>query len=218
MARPRKVADQEQTSPKDQSLLQRLQDELQLNKSYLSLILGMLIIIVAGILVFNYLKANQALGPSQQTESPLPKETAEDVEVNKLPGKYTVKEEDTLFKIAQFYYKDGNMFDKIAQANKLASPDYIEIGQVLEIPKITDEVKLEQPTQKEELGTGGAVNQTAWGEKITGDSYTVQEGDWLSKIAGRAYGDIYAFDKIAKANDISNPNLIYPGQILKIPR
>lgn len=228
MVRPRKEVDQKQTSQKEQSLLQRLQDELQLNQSYLSLILGMLIIIVAGILVFNYLKTNQALGPSQQTESPAPKESQKDVEPDKLPGKYTVKEGDTLFKISQFYYQDGEEFIKVAQANQLANPDYIETGQVLEIPKLdlappstapSPSPKPDQTTQKQEdLGIGGADNQTAWGEKIIGDSYTVVEGDWLSKIAGRAYGDIYLFDKIAKANNISNPDLIFPGQILKIPR
>lgn len=216
MVRPRKEVNQKQTSQKEQSLLQRLQDELQLNQSYLSLILGILIIIVAGILVFNYLKTNQALGPSQQTESPLPKEAQKDVEPDNLPGEYNAKEGDTLFKIAQFYYKNGDKFDKIAEANKLTNPDYIEIGQVLKIPRLIDES--EQSSQKEELGTGGAINQTAWGEKITADTYTVKESDWLSKIAGRAYGDIYTFDKIAKANNILNPDLIYPGQVLKIPR
>lgn len=222
MVRPRKEVNQKQTSPKEQSLLQRLQDELQLNQSYLSLILGMLIIIVTGILVFNYLKTNQALGPSQQTESPLPKEAQKDVEPDNLPGRYNVKEGDTLFKIAQFYYKDGDKFDKIAEANKLASPDYIETGQVLEIPKLDIVSPTPSPSPitrtEEELGIGGDTNQTIWGEKIIGDSYTVVGGDWLSKIAGRTYGDIYAFDKIAKANNISNPDLIYPGQVLKIPR
>lgn len=224
MVRPRKEVNQKQTSQKEQSLLQRLQDELQLNKSYLSLILGMLIIIVAGILVFNYLKTNQALGPSQQIESPAPKEAQKDVEPDKLPGEYTVKEGDTLFKIAQFYYQDGEQFIKIAQTNKLASPDYIEVGQVLEIHKLElpspSPLPLPSPITRteEQLGIGGDTNQTIWGEKIKADTYTVVEGDWLSKIAGRAYGDIYLFDKIAKVNNISNPDLIYPGQVLKIPR
>jgi len=53
---------------------------------------------------------------------------------------------------------------------------------------------------------------------ITGDTYTVIEGDWLSTIAGRAYGDIYAFDKIAQANNIRNPDILEPGMVLKIPR
>ena len=59
---------------------------------------------------------------------------------------------------------------------------------------------------------------TQWGPKIEGNTYTVQEDDWLSKIAGRAYGDIFTFDKIAAANNLSNPDLIEPGMVLTIPR
>ena len=44
-------------------------------------------------------------------------------------------------------------------------------------------------------------------------SYIVKEGDTLSSIASQ-YGTTY--QDIAKANGISNPNLIYPGQTLKI--
>lgn len=190
----------------DQSLLQRLQAQLQLNQSYVGLILGLLIILVGGVLVFNYFKQNQAsLGPAEQTTESEQK----DVEPEDLPGKYTVKEGDTLFDIAQKYYNDGYQFTVIAQANKLENADVIDVGQVLDIPKV-------EILQGE--GTGGAVNQTIWGEKIEGDTYTVAEDDWLSKIAGRAYGDIMAYDKIAQANNISNPDLIEVGQVLKIPR
>lgn len=44
-------------------------------------------------------------------------------------------------------------------------------------------------------------------------SYTVKKGDTLSEIA-KQYGTTY--QDIAKANGISNPNLIYEGQTLKI--
>lgn len=44
--------------------------------------------------------------------------------------------------------------------------------------------------------------------------YTVVKGDTLSGIAAK-YGTTY--QKIAKANGIKNPNLIYPGQQFKIP-
>ena len=46
--------------------------------------------------------------------------------------------------------------------------------------------------------------------------YTVQEGDNLWKIAKRFYGNGWAFKVIAKENKIKNPDLIYPGQILRI--
>lgn len=194
------------------SLLGKLQSELNSNQSYLNLVLGLVIILVAGILVFNYLKKNQAdLGPAQQVTQ----EAQKDVEPQNLPGKYTIKEGDTLFTIAQTYYQDGYQYPKLITVNNIADENVLEVGQVLEIPKLEEATAVE--TQSD-LGTGGATNQTIWGEAITTDTYTVVEGDWLSKIAGRAYGDIMAFDKIAQANNISNPDLIEPGTVLTIPR
>jgi nucleoid-associated protein YgaU len=53
----------------------------------------------------------------------------------------------------------------------------------------------------------------------TGKSYTVLAGDSLSKIAKREYGDANAWKRIYDANRdiIKDPDLIYPGQTLKIP-
>lgn len=49
--------------------------------------------------------------------------------------------------------------------------------------------------------------------------YTVVAGDSLSKIAKRVYGDANQWRRIFEANrdQIQNPDLIRPGQKLKIP-
>lgn len=47
--------------------------------------------------------------------------------------------------------------------------------------------------------------------------YIVQAGDSLSKIAKHFYGDAQKYERIAKANDIENPDLIKVGQKLEIP-
>jgi LysM repeat protein len=47
--------------------------------------------------------------------------------------------------------------------------------------------------------------------------YVVQRGDILSKIAAKMYGDANRYPEIAKANNLRNPNLIKPGQRLRIP-
>jgi LysM repeat protein len=47
--------------------------------------------------------------------------------------------------------------------------------------------------------------------------YTVVKGDTLYAIAKRYYGDGSKYTVIASANKIANPNLIYPGQRLRIP-
>ena len=50
-------------------------------------------------------------------------------------------------------------------------------------------------------------------------TYTVVAGDSLSKIARREYGDAKLWPRIFEANRdvITNPDLIHPGQVLKIP-
>jgi LysM repeat protein len=58
-------------------------------------------------------------------------------------------------------------------------------------------------------GSGGTSGQT----------YTVQAGDTLSKIAKQFYGDANAYNKIFEANkdQLSSPDRINAGQELKIP-
>ena len=47
--------------------------------------------------------------------------------------------------------------------------------------------------------------------------YTVVRGDTLFGIAQRFYGDGMKFPIIAQANGISDPDRIFPGQVLRIP-
>ena len=53
--------------------------------------------------------------------------------------------------------------------------------------------------------------------KATPDSYTVQPGDTLSKIARSVYGDSSQYLLIQKANNITDPGKIRVGQVLVIP-
>lgn len=55
-------------------------------------------------------------------------------------------------------------------------------------------------------------NQTA-----AAGSYTVVKGDSLWAICKKFYGDGSLAYKLAAANGIENPNLIYPGQVLILP-
>ena len=51
-------------------------------------------------------------------------------------------------------------------------------------------------------------------------TYTVEKGDTLWKIAKQFYGDGSRYPEIFKANtdQLKNPDLIHPGQVLKIPK
>jgi nucleoid-associated protein YgaU len=63
--------------------------------------------------------------------------------------------------------------------------------------------------------TGG----TAGGVAVATRTYTVKSGDTLSKIAKEHLGNANAYMKIYEANrdQLSDPDKIKPGQVLKIP-
>jgi nucleoid-associated protein YgaU len=48
-------------------------------------------------------------------------------------------------------------------------------------------------------------------------TYTVKAGDNLSKISKLFYGDANQYPKIAKANNLADPDKIKVGQALRIP-
>lgn len=204
-----KKTEQSNSNPQTSDYLSKIESDIKSNQSKLSMVLGALIILVVGILIYNYFNKNKpSLGPAQQTQQ---EQEQQDISPEQLPGKYTVKDGDTLFNIADKYYHDGYKYNEIVKANNLANPDLLEKGQVLNIPKLENQTTLSQDNKTPDI-------QTQWGPKIEGTSYTVVEGDFLSQIAGRAYGDPSALDKLIKANNLTHPDLLEAGTVLIIPR
>lgn len=96
---------------------------------------------------------------------------------------YVVKAGDTLSEIA---VKFNTTLSELVKLNNITNPNLIYPGQNLLIPSTVTSYR----------------------------SYTVRSGDTLSEIAVK-FG--VTTESLARLNNISNPNLIYPGQILKIP-
>jgi nucleoid-associated protein YgaU len=94
--------------------------------------------------------------------------------------------------------------------------------------KIWDAIKTVPSWQKEVVAdiksTGAGATQkestTPTTQKQTQTTYTVKSGDTLSKIAKEFLGDADAYMEIFNANrdQLTDPNLIKPGQVLKIPQ
>ncbi len=148
--------------------------------------------------------------PSEITSTPTPEVVATQPEresESEAESKHKVEPNESLWKIAEKYFKSGYNWIDIAERNKLANANVIRVGQELIIPKV-------QPRKI----TVVESQTTSSNEAITGDTYTVQKGDSLWKIAVRAYGDGYRWVDIAKKNDLKNPNIIHPGNLLNIPR
>jgi len=100
---------------------------------------------------------------------------------------YTVKPGDRLFSIGRAFQINPYA---IAQANRLGPPYTIHPSQVLIIP------------------AGGTPGSSA------PNSHTVVAGETVYSIA-RKYGRSAA--AIINANNLGNPNFIFPGQVLNIP-
>jgi len=186
--------------------LEKILKRLKLSEQTISMVLGALVIVVIGVLVFNYFRGVQT--PSETKPTPIPTGAILIEENGKLvpqglPTTHKVESGENLWKIAEKYYSSGYNWVDIAKANNLSNPNMIEVGQELKVPQ-TEVIK---PVQK-----------TVFGEVIKGSSYQVQKGDHLWGIAVRAYGDGYRYPEIAKANNIANPSVIEIGMTLNLPR
>ena len=190
-------------SEKVNNIIERVKKSEQL----ISMILGIIIVLAIGGLSYRYFQKEQGQKLPEKKEE-ISQEKKESKEEKKYPRIHQVSPGENLWKIAEKYYQSGYNWIDIAKKNNLKNPDVLLIGQELEIPDVP--AKKSTITQLPQTGAGA----------IQGDQYTVRKGDSLSKIAGLAYGDIFSWPKIWSANrdKIANPNLIFPGQVLKIPR
>lgn len=86
-------------------------------------------------------------------------------------------------------------------------------------PYGTKTVTVEQPAESGQAATVTVEKERDASTAPTAKTYTVKAGDSLWAIAAKYYGKGAEYTKIASANTdkISNPNLIYPGQVLTIP-
>jgi nucleoid-associated protein YgaU len=92
------------------------------------------------------------------------------------------------------------------------------VGSQSEVNKIWDAIKTIPEWQSEIVADIKATGTAA--ADITAHTYVVRAGDTLSKIAKDTLGDSSAYMDIFNANrdQLSDPNLIRPGQVLKIPQ
>ncbi len=176
-----------------------------LRQKYPYFFLGLSLLVVSYLIVINFITPKN-LFPIKKT-APTPNKTKEISA--KTEKKYSVKQGDHLWQIAEKTYGSGYYAYDIASANKITNPNIIIPGQELILPTITPQT----PNK-------GEVASAASSKKVTikESKYLVQPGDSLWKIALTAYGDGYAWVKIAAANKLTNPDIIHPGNILIVPK
>ena len=90
--------------------------------------------------------------------------------------------------------------------------------------RVWDQIKLVDPNFSDLIAdiqapAAAAAAAAGGGTTTAARTYTVQAGDSLSKISKHFYGDASQYMKIFEANkdQLSNPDKISVGQVLKIP-
>ena len=128
--------------------------------------------------------------PVPTTPAPTPAPTPTSTLPPAGPVTHVVRRGENLFRIALRY---GTTVQAIANANNIANPALIYVGQKLTIPS-----------------QGAQPPSPSAGET----TYVVKPGDNLFRIALR-FNMSYLY--LAQYNSITNPSSIYIGQVLRIP-
>lgn len=183
-------------------------------ESYSSFMMGIIVVVIA-ILFFGSLAKLRHV--QQVTSTSIVNQTAVEKALDETKGSqrttsqiepraYVVQTGDSLWSIAEKIYNSGYDWTTIAKANNLDNPGILYAGTRLMIPQLTPPPTV---TPTPTLTADNAIKT---------DTYTVTAGDTLWDIAVRAYADGYRWTAIAKANGLTNPDLIHSGNILKLPR
>lgn len=214
----------------------------QLSESYISIGLGLLVVIVVGILLYNFFQQKNTETTEESTE--ISEDITEEATTTAKPGgTYKVVEGDTLWSISEKSYGTGFEWERIAKENNVTSDIQLVVDQELRIPVIPPDASLlavasTQPTTSPEAVATAVASPVASPisspaattapvppaatptptPTITGTSYKVVKGDTLWSIACRAYGDCFQWPKVAAANKLANPDLIFTDSTLTLPR
>jgi lysozyme len=113
-------------------------------------------------------------------------------------GTYTVKSGDTLYGIAA---NNNTNVSSLVSLNSITDPDNIYVGQVLKLSSSSSSSK------------AATTTTTSSSSTKTSGSYTIKSGDTLYQIA---IANGLSVSQLASLNNISNPNEVYVGQVLKL--
>ncbi len=126
-------------------------------------------------------------------------------------------------------HQDKKMISVIARVDTLEAKEKLLLaaGNISGIETVDDRVRIlsdqkAEPdlSEADPVIDNGDFGEPAADEQPQSDFYTVESGDTLGAIARRFYGNAGKFPVIFEANRpmLSDPDKIYPGQVLRIPK
>ena len=154
--------------------------------------------------LFSFLKdAGAKLFGHKKVEAAAP--SAEEIKANK-EAELTKIVSDLGLAITDFSVVFEDATDTVTvfgktETNEIREKVILAVGNVEGVAVVDDNIEVAYPEEE-------------------ADFYTVVKGDSLSKISGKYYGDVMLYDDIFQANRpmLTSPDLIYPGQVLRIPK
>ncbi|MFH0943497.1 MAG: LysM peptidoglycan-binding domain-containing protein [Candidatus Beckwithbacteria bacterium] len=108
-------------------MLKEFLKTLRLNEQKISMLLGAVVVVIVGVLIYNYFT-----GINRQPE------VAQSTEEQPLVKIHKVAKGESLWQISLKYYNNGYKWAEIAKDNNLVNPDLIEVGQELIVPELEE--------------------------------------------------------------------------------
>ncbi|MSQ90297.1 MAG: LysM peptidoglycan-binding domain-containing protein [Phycisphaerales bacterium] len=136
---------------------------------------------------------------------------------------YTLKEGETLYKICQTRYGNGNLWKELAEFNQgtISNPTKLRKGTTIRLPSVSvlrgeEQVAAVAPTTLDQTGQSLEVTQTP----TASAEYVICKGDTLGAIAARELGSSKRWELIFDANRdrLKSPTDLKIGKSLRIPR
>lgn len=194
--------------------------------SLISLGLGALVVVVSGILLYNFfstssrdLLADLSNSMNQQTSStqtgPSPEVSTNPTAVEQVAGIVTPLPEETVPPTARPTAKATATPRAVAQATPTMTAIPTQIARATQAPTATPQVA--QATATPAAVAVASPTVTTSTEGTVRDAYTVVKGDSLWKIAERFYGSGYDWKKIQAENNLAGKSLEI-GMTISVPR
>lgn len=169
-------------------------------ESYISLVLGFLVVVVSGILLYNFITKRNASEPAVPAPSP----TITEEVISTVSGTLTITAPQST--------PTAVPSSPTTQPTASPAPTASVTPTATPSPVMTIAPSVTATTTPKVV-----VSPVPAAATQTGSTHTVQKGESLWKLAEKYYGSGFEWKKIAEANGLKNPRIIEVGQQLSIP-
>ena len=173
---------------------------IKLNEQNISMLLGVVVVILVGSLLYNYFKSVNQPSDGETSSTSTPEQTVVP-SGDQLPADYVVQKGDSLWSISEKAYGTGYNWTDVYNANKQVigpNANTLLADTKINLPKVEPKLVALAKTSSDPV------------------EYTVQKGDHLWGILVQTCDNGYLWPQVAKANNLANANQIEVSQKLTI--